>query len=213
MTALQSLSPHADKLAVLKQIHSAKVVTVTSNTALPFPHHLEGDGLVTDCPAIALGVLTADCAPALFYGRKASGAPVIGAAHAGWGGALTGILGNTIQAMLALGAEKQTIHAAIGPCIAQDSYEVDMDFKAPFLAQNAETERFFKFATNNDEKAYFDLKGYNIWRMIEAGLEPQNIFVSSIDTYTDKDSYFSHRRATHEGAPQAEGRQISLIYI
>jgi YfiH family protein len=211
--ALSSLSPHLEKMAVLKQVHSATVHIIDNESHLPLPATLQGDALVTDQPNIALGTLTADCAPVLFSGQKSDGNTIIAAAHAGWGGAVKGILGNTIETMINLGAKPSSITAAIGPCIAQASYEVDVDFMGPFLNDDPLTQQFFMPAAGNDQKAYFDLKQYCRYQLMKSGLSTESVFVSPLDTCADKHAYFSHRRATHEKAAEKEGRQIALIYI
>lgn len=201
------------KLAILKQIHSTRCHVITADTYLPLADDLEGDALVTDCPDIGVGVLTADCAPVLFYGLKSDGSPVIGAAHAGWDGALKGILGATIEKIRHIGAIKETIKAAIGPCIALNSYEVDMDFLGPFFNDNPANAAFFKPHREHDDKAYFDLKGYCASRLEESEISKDNILICPTDTCANKELFFSHRRATHEGGAKKEGRQLSLICI
>jgi len=165
--------------------------------------------MVTDIPGLALGILTADCAPVLFYGQKKNGAPVIGASHAGWGGALKGVLENTIAKMLERGALKNTIHAAIGPCIALESYEVSKDFKAPFFRQDPFNERFFAPAQDK-EHLKFDLSGYVMQRLRLSGIS--KIGNTAIDTYAHDTNYFSYRRSTHKNEADY-GRQISVIAI
>ncbi len=169
----------------------------------------EGDGFVTDVPGFALGVLTADCAPVLFLGEKADGSPVIGAAHAGWGGAFKGVLGCTVEKMLGLGARLESIHAAVGPCIAQKSYEVGQEFIEKFIDQDEENERFFKSGMR-DAHYMFDLSGYCAARLATAGVK--SVAITDIDTYTNEADFFSYRRATHR-AEEDYGRQISVICI
>ncbi len=191
----------------LYQIHSAKVIEVNKPWAnLERP---KADGFVTDKTGIALGILTADCAPVLFYGRKSDGSPVIGAAHAGWGGALGGVLENTVKSMENLGALKAHIKAIIGPCISKSSYEVDMSFMDKFISQSEESEKFFQAASSKGH-VMFDLSGYCAWRLFEDGLK--NISLLDIDTYENEAEFFSYRRATHRGEKDY-GRQISVIFI
>ncbi|HQS95346.1 MAG: polyphenol oxidase [Novosphingobium sp. 17-62-19] len=183
------------------QIHSADVVTVTEPWAdVDRP---KADALVTKRPGLVLGVLTADCAPVLFYDSAAS---VIGAAHAGWKGAYTGVTDATIAAMEALGATRANIAAVVGPCIAQKSYEVDAAFEARFLEQAPENERFFR--TGREGHAWFDLEGYVASRLRDAGLT--KVGMLGEDTYAQEDRFYSFRRATHR-AEAGYGRQISLI--
>ena len=192
-------------LLSLYQVHGAKVIEVNE----PWIERPRADGFVTDRAGIALGILTADCAPVLFYGKKADDTPVIGAAHAGWGGALKGVLENTVTAMEKLGALKDQIRACVGPCISKSSYEVDMVFMDKFMAQNEENKQFFH-AANRDNLVMFDLSGYCAWRLSKAGLN--NIAIKDIDTYKNDTEFFSYRRATHRGEKDY-GRQISVICI
>jgi YfiH family protein len=181
------------------QIHSAEVITVTA----PFDERPRGDALVTDRPGLLLGILTADCAPVLFVDPQAG---VIGAAHAGWKGAIGGVTDATIDAMEALGARRERIAAAIGPCIARASYEVDDDFVQRFADDDPANERFF--APGKPGHQQFDLEAYVAARLAAAGLT--RIEALGLDTYADEDRFFSFRRATHRGEP-GYGRQISLI--
>ncbi len=201
---------HADEQDIVTpwQIHS--------NTCLEaqaiFPNgenRPKGDGLVTDKAGLPLGVLTADCAPVLFHGRKADRSPVIGAAHAGWGGALKGILESTIDGMMQLGAIPTTIRAAIGPCIGPKSYEVSAGFETPFLEEDPSAEHFFK-AGAREGHLMFDLPGYVAARLARAGV--RDVVMTDHDTYADVQGCFSYRRACHAGEPDY-GRQLSAIVI
>ena len=185
-------------LVTVHQIHSAEVVTVTA----PWPDDTrpQADALVTNRPGLLLGVLTADCAPVLLADAEAG---VIGAAHAGWKGALAGVTDRAIAAMEALGASRTRIACAIGPCIAQASYEVDAGFVAKF---GPDTARFFKLG--REGHALFDLEGYVAARLTAAGIAM--IERLSLDTYSDESRFFSYRRATHRGEADY-GRQISVI--
>lgn len=185
-------------LVRLKQVHSSAVFAVTqADKALP-----EGDALVTDRPGLALGIVTADCAPVLLADRAAG---VIGAAHAGWRGALGGVLENTVAAMVSLGAEPANIVAAIGPTIAQASYEVDKAFRDAFEAADA---RFF--APGRSGHWQFDLPAYAAHRLQCAGVG--QVEDLGEDTYAQPGRFFSYRRATHR-AEAANGRQISMIAL
>ena len=188
-------------LTTLYQIHSADCVTVRS----PFDDRLRprADALVTDRPGLALGILTADCAPVLLADAAAG---VVGAAHAGWKGALGGVTDATILAMEALGAQRERITAAIGPCIARNSYEVDDAFARRFAAHDAANERFF--AEGRDGHFQFDLEAYVAHRLAAAGIG--RVALLGLDTYADEARFFSYRRATHRGEP-GYGRQISII--
>lgn len=193
----------AENLRTLYQVHGDVCVVSAGQKGV------EADGHVTDQAGVALGVLTADCAPVLFYGEKDDGAPVIGAAHAGWGGAFKGVLGATVEQMKALGAREESLQAIIGPCIAQSSYEVGFDFADQFLKQDEANEVFFKSA-QKDGHLMFDLAGYCALRLSQAGLK--QVFIKDVDTYANADRFFSYRRTTHAGEPDY-GRQISVIAI
>ena len=195
---------NAESIVYLKQIHSPLCLSISGPTKTP----AEADALVTTVPGIAIAVQTADCAPVLFYGTNKNGDPVIGAAHAGWKGALTGVLEATIKAMQTFVADVSEIQAAVGPCINSKNYEVSKGFERPFLVQNQESAKFFKHGKN--EKLMFDLPAYCAWRLANAGL--RKIALSEYDTYAYPEDYFSHRRMTHEGR-EREGRQTSAICI
>jgi YfiH family protein len=192
------------ELVTLYQVHSAIVrpVPLTAGSR-------EGDAMVTATPGVALGILTADCAPVLFAD---AGARVIGAAHAGWKGALGtpeggGVLENTIAAMEALGADRGRIRAAIGPAITQDSYEVGWEFRDRFLERGLRNRRFF--VPSGKEGHYrFDLKGYAAHRLEQAGIAEVEILPAC--TYPPENGFFSFRRATHRAEPDY-GRQVSAI--
>ena len=163
----------------------------------------QADALVTDRPGLVLGVVTADCAPVLLADRVAG---VIGASHTGWKGAAAGVTDNTIAAMEQLGAKRSRITAAIGPCIAQASYEVDQAFVAQFCADDPGNARHF--AAGRAGHAQFDLEGYVAARLESAGIgEVERL---GADTYADPARFYSYRRATHLGEPNY-GRQIALI--
>ncbi len=188
-------------LTSVYQIHSPHCVTVTE----PWrdAERREADALVTSREGILLGIVTADCAPVLLADRAAG---VIGAAHAGWKGALGGVIENCIAAMEGLGARRETIAAAIGPCIAQPSYEVDEGFAARFTGTGPASARFF--AAGRPGHWQFDLEGYVAHRLESCGIA--RIERLGLDTYADPERFYSFRRATHRGEP-AYGRQLSLI--
>jgi YfiH family protein len=198
--ATEAVLPGA-ALVTLHQVHSADAVIVDA----PFPDNErpEADALVTNRPGLLLGILTADCAPILFTDEAAG---VVGAAHAGWKGAIGGVTDATIAAMETLGAERGRIVAAIGPCIARGSYEVDESFIMRFCEADPENERFF--ADGRAGHWQFDLEGYVAARLAAAGVG--RIEALGLDTYADEARFFSYRRATHRGEP-GYGRQISLI--
>ena len=190
-------------LCGLYQIHSASVVRVL--TAFPDGERPQGDAMVTERPNILLGILTADCAPVLLADREAG---VVGAAHAGWKGALAGVTDATIAQMEKLGARADRIAAAVGPCIARASYEVDRGFVERFCSTDPENERFF--AENRPGHARFDLEAYVVHRLAAAGV--RQIEALGQDTYRQEDRFFSFRRATHRGEADY-GRQLSVIGI
>lgn len=189
------------RLITCYQIHSAEAVTILTPPEDDVRPH--GDALVTNRPGLLLGILTADCAPVLFADREAG---VVGAAHAGWKGALAGVTDTTVMTMETLGARRDHIVAAIGPCIAQPSYEVDDAFRARFLDNDAAADRFFRDAAPGH--AMFDLAGYVAHRLAAAGL--RTVEITGADTYAADARFFSYRRGTHRGEGDA-GRQISII--
>ena len=193
-------------LACPHQVHSPDVVTVTE----PWDDSAQGrpvaDALVTALSGVALGIVTADCAPVLFADVQAG---VIGAAHAGWRGAQGGVLENTLAAMEALGANRPDILAAIGPTIAQPSYEVDAAFRDHF---GPEDDRHFDAAPVREGKPrwHFDLPGYIAGRLARAGVAGCEDVRQ--DTFSTSARYHSYRRATQRGEPNY-GRQISMIAL
>ena len=189
------------ELATVHQVHSAEAVHVEH--AWPQHERPHADAMVTDRSNVLLGILTADCAPVLFADAEAG---VIGAAHAGWRGALAGVTDATIAAMERLGARRDHIHAAIGPCIAQPSYEVDQEFRDRFIADEPDNRRFF--VEGPAGKPHFDLEDYVVHRLIAAGIG--EVEALNLDTYADSDRFYSFRRATHRGEADY-GRQVSLI--
>jgi YfiH family protein len=192
----------ADHLVTAWQVHSADVMVVDG----PVEGDPErADALVTDRPGIALGVLTADCTPVLFADREAG---VIGAAHAGWKGAHGGVLEATLAAMEALGARTGRIVAAIGPVISQRAYEVGPEFVERFVDDDPESARFF--ATGRDDRAMFDLPGYCLRRLREAGVAEAGW--TGHCTYSDEARFYSYRRSVHREEPDY-GRLISAIRL
>ncbi len=191
----------ADHLVGVHQIHSSKVEVINgAQTDKP-----KADGMVTKTPGVALSVLTADCQPVLFADTEAG---VIGAAHAGWRGALDGVLTATIDAMEGLGAQRSNITAVIGPCISQRAYEVGPEFFEDFVAQDSAYDRFF--AQGNGDRMLFDLPGFGLSRLRDAG-------VGTADwtrhcTYSDAERFYSYRRTTHEKEADY-GRLISAITL
>ncbi len=166
----------------------------------------QGDGLVTKIPGIVIAVDTADCGPVLFFDPKAK---VIGAAHAGWRGAYTGILENTIEAMVRIGADKHNIYATLGPCIRQKSYEVDSGFYENFLNQDKKNSSYF-IPSKRPTHFMFDLSGYIIERLKNAGLK--NVSCLNHDTCSEHELFFSYRYNCLNGIKDY-GRQLSAIAL
>ncbi len=198
--ATEAVLPGAT-LVCCYQVHSPDVVTVAEPWGEEARPH--ADALVTDRRGVLLGVLTADCAPVLFHDPVAG---VVGAAHAGWKGAITGVTDATLAAMEALGATRANIAAVVGPCIAQKSYEVDDGFERRFLEADAENQRFFR--AGKPGHALFDLEGYVAGRLHAAGVG--TVAMLGEDTYAQEERFYSFRRATHRGEA-SYGREISLI--
>ena len=203
--AMARMGVAADALVTAGQVHGTDIVVVTATTGgatLP----ARADGLVTDRPGIALGILTADCAPVLLADPKAG---VVGAAHAGWRGAQAGIVERTVDAMESLGARRAAIVAGIGPCISRPSYEVGPEFPAPFLAEDPEHRRFF---TPSDRAGHFrfDLPGYVAHRLAALGLGA--VAATDTDTCADEDRFFSYRRTTLRKEDDF-GRGLSAIAL
>lgn len=188
-------------LTGLYQVHGNRCVIVDEQTdpaARP-----EADALATRTPGLLLGILTADCVPVLFADREAG---VVGAAHAGWKGAIAGVTDATIEAMESLGASRTGIVAAIGPCIGRASYEVDDGFVRRFLGDDPANERFF--AAGKPGHVMFDIAAYVAARLAAAGVS--RIAIGGQDTYASPEDYFSYRRACHRGE-NTYGRQLSVI--
>jgi YfiH family protein len=196
-----ALAPQG-RLITLAQIHSATIHVVGAEWAGP----AEGDGMATATPGLILGIQTADCAPVLLADAKAR---VIGAAHAGWKGALGGVLEATIAAMEGLGADKANIAAAIGPCISQGNYEVGWEMRDSFLKLGLRNRRFF-IPSGKEGHYRFDLEGYAAQRLSDAGIS--NIEKLGLCTYPPENGFFSFRRTTHRGEPDY-GREISAIVL
>jgi YfiH family protein len=196
------LAPTA--LCGLFQVHGAAVVTVET----PFPPGArpQADALVTRRPGLLLGIVTADCAPVLFLDEQAG---VAGAAHAGWRGAVGGVLEATVAAMEALGARRAAIRAAIGPCIGQDAYEVGTDLRDAVLARDAAHARFFA-PGRREGRFQFDLPGYCAARLAAAGLGA--VSDAAACTLSDESRFFSHRRRMLAGGGPI-GHQLSAIAL
>lgn len=195
------LGADPDQLAAVHQTHSARAVSVTS----PFDTPPEADAMVTATPGLVLGILTADCQPVLFADHTAR---VIGAAHAGWKGALDGVLEAAIEAMEDLGAKRARIRAVIGPSISQRAYEVGPEFLDRFVDLDPDTARFF--ANGTGDRYQFDLIGFGLHRLRDAGVEQAEW--TGHCTYSDSDRFYSYRRSQHHKEADY-GRLISAICL
>lgn len=200
--AAQAVAPSA-ALVTVHQIHSARAIV--AEPGWPDTERPRADALVTDRPGLLLGIVTADCAPILLADAAAG---VVGAAHAGWKGAVDGIVEVTVAAMQSLGARRDRIAAAVGPCIARKSYEVDDAFRARFVAIAPDHDRFF--ADGRPGHPRFDLEAFVAARLAEAGVT--RVETLGLDTYADAGRFYSYRRATHRAEPDY-GRQLSLIAL
>ncbi|MGI3212498.1 peptidoglycan editing factor PgeF [Roseovarius tibetensis] len=190
-----------EHLVSVQQVHSADVIRITG----PVHDKPRCDAMVSTTPGVALGVLTADCQPVLFADRRAQ---VIGAAHAGWRGALDGVLEATVDAMEQLGATRDHITAVIGPSISQAAYEVGPDFLEDFIADDPDNARFF--ANGHDGRYHFDLPGFGLHRLRRAGVGQAEW--TRHCTYGDAARFYSYRRSTHAGEADY-GRLISTIRL
>ena len=199
----EHLGGTADDIAACYQIHSAVARVAEAGWRGERP---EGDAVVSAAPGVICAVLTADCAPVLLADVEAG---VVGAAHAGWKGALTGIVHSTVAAMGALGARPARIVAVVGPCISQDSYEVGADYQDRFEHHDVGSGRFFAPGASPD-KRQFDLPGYVLWRLEQAGVA--DAAWTGDDTRTDPARFYSNRRAHLNGEPDF-GRLMSAISL
>lgn len=193
-----------EKLLTLHQVHSPDVIVATE--PWPATARPKADAMVTKIPGFALGVTTADCGPVLMVDPKAR---VIGAAHAGWKGALAGVIEATVDAMERQGASRDGIVVGLGPMLRQRNYEVGMEFVARFEVADADNAQFFSSASRHGH-AMFDLPGYIHKRLKAAGV----LMVDDVDlcTYADEDSFYSYRRATHRKEPDY-GRHVHAIVL
>ncbi|AJE48334.1 peptidoglycan editing factor PgeF [Celeribacter indicus] len=191
-----------EALCGVNQVHSPDVAVIDGPQEAPLP---TADALVTDRPGLALVILTADCQPVLFADREAG---VIGAAHAGWRGALEGVLDETLSAMVALGARREDIVAVIGPTISQRAYEVGPEFLEDFLLEDQQNARFF--ANGEGDRYLFDLPSYGLHRLREAGVGHAEW--TRHCTYSDPSRFYSYRRSVHRGEADY-GRLISAIRL
>jgi polyphenol oxidase len=200
--AANHFGQQSSQLVTPWQVHSPDAVIVDGLFSGEKP---QADGIATATPGVIIGVVTADCGPILFADETAR---VVGAAHAGWKGALYGVLENTIRAMETLGARRSRIKAVLGPSISQPNYEVSDSYRRNFAEQDSAHDRFFAPSENNGH-AMFDLRGFTLMQLQRAGVEAA---MTADCTYADESSFFSYRRATHRKEPDY-GRQLSAITI
>jgi YfiH family protein len=200
----RALSSGQERVSTLHQVHSATALLVDRPIdERPLPR---ADALVTRTPGVVIGALAADCTPVLFADGEAG---IVAAAHAGWRGALAGVVEATIACMMEAGAQRTSIHAAIGPCINQRSYEVGPEFQEEFLNTDAGSAAFFTQAAS-DARPRFDLPGYIEGRLARAGLA--SVERQSPCTYENESLFFSYRRSQHRKEADY-GRQISAIVL
>lgn len=199
-----ALGQPSDALCTAYQIHSPRAVVLEH--AWAWRDAPEADALVTKTPGIILGILTADCLPVLFADSRNG---IIGAAHAGWKGAIGGVMEATIDAMIGLGAHRQDIYATIGPAIAQDSYEVGAEFRDRFVTEDFENRDYF-IDSERSGHFMFDLKAYAENRLAKAGISQVNVL--SRDTCREEEDFFSYRRSCLRAEP-VYGRQVSAIVL
>ncbi len=202
--AARQVNLGADDLMTLSQVHSANVVEVTE--AWNLDRRPKADAMVSRTSGLALGILTADCVPVLLADANAG---IIGAAHAGWNGALNGIIGTTVRAMVGLGAVRGNITTSIGPCIRQDSYEVSPELRETFVALDESNEQHF-IPSNREDHYMFDLAAFVRVSLGDQGVGAINDVQR--DTYAEDELFFSYRRATHR-CEDDYGRGISLIAL
>lgn len=199
-----ALGVDAGSLVTVHQEHTSDIIAVSS------PWQPESapvaDGLVTKTPGLAIAVLAADCTPVLFAAPKAG---VIGAAHAGWKGAISGVVENTIAAMKELGAKRDDIIAVVGPCIGAASYEVGPEFHERFISESPVNTRYF-VSSSKAGHCYFDIGGYVLDRVLRAGVKSASRI--NADTYAESSQFFSYRRSCHMNEPDY-GRQVSGIAL
>lgn len=201
--AAEALGVVPEALVSLHQVHSSEVLVVTG--PLPDGPRPRCDAMVSGQPGVALGILTADCQPILFADAQAG---VIGAAHAGWKGALDGVIDATVAAMERLGARRRNIHAVIGPCISQSAYEVGPEFVSRFIERDPANARFF--ASGEGDRSFFDLPGYGLARLKACGIGAARW--SGHCTYGDPERFYSYRRTCHR-AEADYGRLLSAIAL
>lgn len=201
---IRHLGATSSDIATPYQVHGATAIAVTGpldRNNLP-----KADGIVTNVPGLAVGIVTADCGPVLFADPEAK---IVAAAHAGWRGAVDGIIEATVAQMVTIGAKREHIHAVVGPCIHQAAYEVGPEFEAAFIARNPDFRQFFATPAET-RRARFDLPGFIAHKLRGCGLA--TVEPSSLCTNQTESLFFSYRRTTARREPDY-GRQISAIVV
>ena len=202
--AMAKLGLSRQNLNTVYQIHSADVVV--AQKAWARDDRPKADAIVTNQPGLAVGIMTADCTPVLFSDPNAG---IVGAAHAGWRGAIGGVLAATVEKIEEMGGDRSQVIAVVGPCIHQSSYEVGPDFHTSFLQENPANERYF-VPSEKARHQLFDLPGFVLTKLADLGLAVvQDV---SEDTYANEDRFFSYRRSTHRKETDY-GRGLSAIVL
>ena len=199
----QNIGCDKDRLITLNQTHSNKVVHFSKDTEVK--NKLDGDAIVSEVNNIGIGILAADCAPILFYNPKKK---IIGCAHAGWKGALNGIIKNTVQKFTELDSSINDLFAVVGPCIGKKSYKVKIDFLKKFIEKDKKNSDFFEKTKNDDY--LFDLRGFINKEMLNLNIS--NIENIDLDTFSEKEFFYSYRRSTLN-KEQDYGRCIAVILM
>ena len=200
--AINALGIKKKRLKLINQIHSNKIFFVNNNN---LNKDIYGDGLITENKNIALGILTADCAPIFIFDKKKS---IVCCLHSGWKGALNNIVSKGIKKIKRKKIKSQNIVVIVGPCLGFSNFEVDKKFKLKFIKKNRSYQKFFK--SKNRNKDIFDLRNLINFQISKEGIN--NVFNIRKDTYKNSHIFFSHRRATHQNKIQT-GRMINIISL
>ena len=202
LLALKNLKLEKKKLIIVNQTHSSKVIRINK---LNLNKNLEADGLITSLDEVALGVLTADCAPIFIYDNQNK---FVCCLHSGWKGTLKNISKNAIKLFNKYNIKSNNLNAIIGPCLSTKNYEVDKNFEAKFINKNMHYSKFFK--NKNNLKSFFNLRGIIKFQLTELGLK--KIYDINKDTYRNDSLFYSHRRASHK-RKKSTGRLINMISL
>ena len=202
LIAIKNLNLNSKKLILIKQTHSSKVIRITKNN---LDKNIEADGAITSLNDVALGILTADCAPIIIYDDENK---FICNLHSGWKGSLNNISKKAIKLFDKYQIKRKSLTAIVGPCLGVKNYEVDKSFQKKFIERNIKYTKFFRY--KNKKKSYFNLRALINYQLSELGLK--KIYNINRDTYSSENLFFSHRRATHKGE-KTTGRLINLISL